>query len=388
MKDFVYYNPIKIVFGKGSFRKIPELIPAGSRILLIYGMGSVKKSGLLDEILNLLSGYDVVLFGGITPNPELNKCIEASELIREKNRNFILAVGGGSVIDAAKFISILPFFNNYDEAWEFMRGNVPPPKENVPLGVVPTTAGTGSESNSGFVITNSRTKEKLVGVTEVTFPKFSILNPEVLKSLPEEQLVAGIFDCFVHIVEQYITYEHDGIVQDKYAEALLKGLFEVIYRWKGIDFSYDYSLASNFMWLSSNALNNLLSRGVPSDWSTHTISHVITTLYGIKHAHALALVLFNLWRYKFNDKMYKLAQYGKNVLNIDGKSDKDIALKAIEYTENLFRSLGIKTKFEEYGINSEKASHEVAMYFKDIKIGLGEKNDIFYEDVKNILGGI
>ena len=356
--------------------------------MLIYGRGSVIKSGILDKILTLLEKHDVILFGGITPNPEFAKCIEASDIIKQKNINFLLAVGGGSVIDAAKFISILPFFSNYKDAWEFMRGNAKPPEKCIPLGVVPTTVGTGSESNSGFVITNTQTKEKLVGVTEVTFPEFSVLNPEVLKSLPKEQIVAGIFDCFVHIVEQYITCKHDAIVQDRYAEALLKGLFEIIEKWSKIEFSYDYTLASNFMWLSSNALNNLLSRGVPSDWSTHTISHVITTLYGIKHAYALALVLFNLWRYKFNDKMEKLAQYGRNVLGIREKSEKETAVKAIELTENIFRGLGIKTRFEEYGIKSEKVSREVAEYFKNIRNGLGEKRDIFYEDIKKILGGI
>lgn len=384
MTNFDLYNPTNYIFGKGQIAKLSELIPYNSKILLAYGGGSIFKNGIYDQVKSALSGLEIVEFGGIEPNPRFETLMKAVEIIRNEKINFILAVGGGSVIDGVKFISGAVNFEG--DAVEILKKRVlfKDISKVIPFGTVLTLPATGSEMNSGAVVTIEATQEKLTLGGSALFPKFSICDPTVVASLPKRQLENGIVDAFTHVMEQYLTYPHDALLQDRFAESILQTLIEI-----GPDVVQnpsDYKLASNFMWCATMALNGLIQKGVPSDWATHMIGHELTALYEIDHARTLAIIGPNLYRTMFETKKEKLAQYGERVWNVDGKSIEEKATHAIEKTVAFLHKMGMETKLSNYTSDYEKASNFIVNRFEERGWkAMGEKQNITLEKVRQIV---
>ena len=383
MLNFELYNPVKLVFGKGEIEKLSTLIPKESKILVAYGGGSIFKNGIYDQVKSALEGFDVVEFGGIEANPYFETLMRAVEIIREQKIDFILAVGGGSVIDGVKFISAAAKFegNPLDILQKriiFKEG-----ADVVPFGTVLTLPATGSEMNSGSVVSIKATQEKRDFGGSAMFPKFSICDPTVIASLPKRQLQNGVIDAYVHVLEQYLTYPHKGFLQDRIAESILQTLIEI-----GPDVvenPTDYALASNFMWSCTMALNGLIQKGVPSDWATHMIGHELTALYNIDHARTLAIIGPNLYRVLFETKKEKLAQYGKRVFQLTG-TDEEIARQAIEATVAFYHTMGMKTKISENASNIENTADFIVNRFEERGWkALGERQNITLEKLREIV---
>jgi NADP-dependent alcohol dehydrogenase len=384
MTNFELYNPTNYIFGKGQIAKLSELIPANSKILLAYGGGSIFKNGVYDQVKSALSGFEIVEFGGIEPNPRYETLMKAVEIIRNEKITFILAVGGGSVIDGVKFISGAVNFEG--DAVEILKKRIlfKDVSKVIPFGTVLTLPATGSEMNSGAVVTIEATQEKLTLGGSALFPKFSICDPTVVASLPKRQLENGVVDAFTHVMEQYLTYPHDALLQDRIAESILQTLIEI-----GPDVVQnpsDYKLASNFMWCATMALNGLIQKGVPSDWATHMIGHELTALYEIDHARTLAIIGPNLYRTMFETKKEKLAQYGERVWKVEGNSIEEKATQAIEKTVEFLHKMGMETKLSKYTSDYEKASDFIVNRFEERGWkAMGEKQNITLEKVRQIV---
>ncbi|WP_445718450.1 iron-containing alcohol dehydrogenase [Flavobacterium sp.] len=384
MLNFELYNPVNYVFGKGQIEKLTDLVPSNTKILIAYGGGSIFKNSVYDQVKAALPNHDVVEFGGIEPNPRFETLMKAVEIIRTEKIGFILAVGGGSVIDGVKFISAAVNFEG-DEA-EILKKRIlfKDVSKVIPFGTVLTLPATGSEMNSGAVVTIEATQEKLTLGGSALFPVFSIVDPTVITSLPKRQLQNGVVDAFTHVMEQYLTYTHDALLQDRISESILQTLIEI-----GPDVvenPSDYKLASNFVWSATMALNGLIQKGVPSDWATHMIGHELTALYEIDHARTLAIIGPNLYRVMFDTKKDKLAQYGQRVWNIQGNSTEEIAEKAIEKTVEFFHKMGMKTKISENAENIEKTADFIVNRFEERGWkAMGEKQNITLEKVRAIV---
>lgn len=387
MNNFELYNPVNYVFGKDQIQKLSELIPSNVKVLLAYGGGSIFKNGVYDQLKVALDshfhGNLIIEFGGIEPNPHFETLMKAVQIIREQNIDFILAVGGGSVIDGVKFISAAVHFDG-DEA-DILRKRIlfKEGANVVPFGTVLTLPATGSEMNSGAVVTIAATQEKLTLGGSALFPKFSIVDPTVITSLPKRQLQNGVVDAFTHVMEQYLTYPHDAILQDRFAESILKTLIEI--GPSVVENPNDYKLASNFVWCATMALNGLIQKGVPSDWATHMIGHELTALYNIDHARTLAIIGPNLYKVMFETKKEKLAQYGHRVWNLSGNVE-DVANDAIDKTINFFHIMGMKTKISENAENIEKTADFIVNRFEERGWkAMGEKQNITLEKVREIV---
>ena len=383
MLNFELYNPTKLVFGKGQIEKLSTLVPFGSKILLAYGGGSIFKNGIYEQVKTALSGFEIVEFGGIEANPQFETLMKAVALIREQKIDFILAVGGGSIIDGVKFMSAAVHFEGNPIDILQKRILFKDISEVVPFGTVLTLPATGSEMNSGSVVTIKATQEKLDFGGSALFPRFSICDPTVIVSLPKRQLQNGVVDAYTHVLEQYLTYPHDGYLQDRIAESILQTLIQV--GPEVVENPTDYALASNFMWSCTMALNGLIQKGVPSDWATHMIGHELTALYGIDHARTLAIIGPNLYRVLFETKKGKLAQYGKRIFNLSGSED-EMANEAINKTVEFFHIMGMQTKLSENTEDYEKAADFIVNRFE--KRGwkaLGERQNITLEKVKSIV---
>ncbi|MFV8269180.1 iron-containing alcohol dehydrogenase [Flavobacterium sp. GT2N3] len=383
MLNFELYNPTNLIFGKGQIEKLPTLVPKGAKILLAYGGGSIFKNGIHDQVIKNLAGFDIVEFAGIEANPHFETLMKAVTIIKEQNIDFILAVGGGSVIDGVKFISAAAHFDGNPIDILQKRIMTTDLTTIVPFGTILTLPATGSEMNSGGVITIESTQEKLSFGGSALFPKFSICDPTVIESLPKRQLQNGVVDAYTHVLEQYLTYPHEGYLQDRIAESILQTLIQI-----GADVvekPTDYALASNFMWSCTMALNGLIQKGVPSDWATHMIGHELTALYGIDHARTLAVVGPNLYRVMFETKKGKLAQYGKRIFNLIGTDD-EIANEAITKTVEFFHTMGMETKLSDYTKDFDKTADFIVNRFEERGwLGLGEKQNITLEKVKSIV---
>lgn len=383
MLNFELYNPTNLVFGKGQIEKLPTLVPKGAKILLAYGGGSIFKNGIYDQVKTALKGFEIVEFSGIEPNPHFETLMKAVALIKEQKIDFILAVGGGSVIDGVKFISAAVHYEGNPMEILQKRILITDLTKVIPFGTVLTLPATGSEMNSGAVVTIEATQEKLAFGGSALFPKFSICDPTVIASLPKRQLQNGVVDAFTHVMEQYLTYPHEGYLQDRIAESILQTLLEI--GPKVVENPTDYALASNFMWSCTMALNGLIQKGVPSDWATHMIGHELTALYGIDHARTLAIIGPNLYRVMFETKKGKLAQYGKRVFNLTG-SDDEIAKEAIDKTVEFFHTMGMETKLSDYTKDFSKTADFIVNRFDERGWkGLGEKQNITLEKVKSIV---
>ena len=380
MLDFELYNPTKLVFGKGKIDKLASLVPVKAKILLAYGGGSIFKNGIYEQAIKNLAGFEVIEFGGIEANPHFETLMKAVEIVRDKKIDFILAVGGGSVIDGVKFISAAVLFEGNPIDILKKRILFKDLSKVIPFGTVLTLPATGTEMNSGAVVTIVATQEKLDFGGSAMFPKFSICDPTVIVSLPKRQLQNGVVDAYVHVLEQYLTYSHDGYLQDRIAEGILQTLIQV--GPSVVENPADYTLASNFMWSCTMALNGLIQKGVPSDWVTHMIGHELTALYGIDHARTLAIIGPNLYRVMFETKKGKLAQYGKRIFNLTG-SDDEIANEAINKTVGFFQTMGMKTKLSECTGDYTKTAGFIVDRFEERGWkALGEKQNITLEKVK------
>lgn len=383
MLNFELYNPTNLIFGKGQIEKIATLIPAEAKILIAYGGGSIFKNGIYDQVKAALPDRNIVEFGGIEPNPHYETLMKAVAVIKEQNIDFILAVGGGSVIDGVKFISAAVHFDGNPIDILQKRLLIKDLSKVVPFGTVLTIPATGSEMNSGSVVTIEATQEKLAFGGSALFPKFSICDPTVIVSLPKRQLQNGVVDAYTHVLEQYLTYPHEGYLQDRISESILQTLIEI--GPKVVENPTDYALASNFMWSCTMALNGLIQKGVPSDWATHMIGHELTALYGIDHARTLAIIGPNLYKVMFETKKAKLAQYGQRIFNLTGSED-EIAKEAINKTVAFFHTMGMQTQLSDYTKDFEKTADFIAKRFEERGWkGLGEKQNITPEKVRKIV---
>jgi NADP-dependent alcohol dehydrogenase len=383
MLNFELYNPTNLIFGKGQMEKLASLVPQGAKILLAYGGGSIFKNGIHEQVIKNLKDFEIIEFGGIEPNPHFETLMKAVNVIKEQKIDFILAVGGGSVIDGVKFMSAAAHFDGNPMDILQKKLLIKDISKVVPFGTILTLPATGSEMNSGAVVTIQSTQEKLAFGGSALFPKFSICDPTVIESLPKRQLQNGVIDAYTHVLEQYLTYPHDGFLQDRIAESILQTLIQI-----GPDVvenPKDYALASNFMWSCTMALNGLIQKGVPSDWATHMIGHELTALYGIDHARTLAVVGPNLYRVMFETKKGKLAQYGKRIFNLTG-TEEEIANEAIKKTVEFFHTMGMDTKLSDYTKDYDNTASFIVDRFKERGwLGLGEKQNITLEKVKEIV---
>lgn len=379
MYNFSYQNPVNIVFGKNEIGKLSELLAKDSKIMITYGGGSIKKNGVYDQVVKALEGYSYIEFGGIEPNPKYETLMNAIALGKKEKVDFLLAVGGGSVIDGTKFIAAaIPMER---DPWDIMLGNAEVEKA-VPIGTILTLPATGSEMNSGAVISRISTKEKYAFMSPWVMPKFSILDPEVCYSLPKRQVANGIVDAFVHTIEQYLTYPVNAMVQDYFSESLLKTLIEIAP--KVMKEQPEYDDCANFMWTATMALNGLIGCGVPQDWATHEIGHELTALHNIDHARTLAIVLPGVMNVMRNAKRDKLEQYAYRIWNISAGSSEERINQAIQKTEDFFESVGINTHLKDYDVN-ETTIGMISERFKERKTLLGERQDIGYGTVAEIL---
>ena len=383
MLNFEYNNPTKIVFGKDQLEKLPAYIKNctdSKKILVAFGGGSAEKIGLLPQIRTVLSDFNVIEFGGIEANPEYETLMQAVAVCKRENIEFILAVGGGSVIDGVKFISGAAKYAG--DPWKILtKESSDVFTDAIPFGTVLTIPATGSEANSGAVISRKELKEKRSMGGPLFFPQFSFIDPSLLATLPERQIANGIVDAFMHTLEQYLTHPTDNLLQEREAEAILLTLIEIAPQ--VLKNPSDYVLASNLFRCATHALNGNLRCGVPTDWATHAIGHELTALHEIDHARTLSIIMPRLWEEMFDEKKEKLTQYGKRVWNLSGD---DVAKQAIAKTEEFLQSLGIKTKLSEYPIDASKTAAIIRKRFEERHwLELGENKSIHPENVERIV---
>lgn len=382
MYNFDFYNPTRIVFGKDRLTELAALVPQDVNVLVLYGGGSVKKFGTFAKVTEALGNRKYFEFGGIEPNPRFETLMKAVEIVKKENIGFLLAVGGSSVIDGTKFISLAAKYKgDKPEELLFKSFNPSSVPEAVPFGTVLTLPATGSEMNSGAVI--SYGNSKYVVFSPLTFPKFSFLDPTLTFTLPETQIANGIVDAFVHVVEQYLTFPVEGRFQDRTAEGILQTLIEL--GRKTIDEPNNYDARANLVWNATMALNGLIGSGVPQDWTTHMIGHELTALFGIDHAKSLAVVLPSLLNIRKDKKRVKLLQYAERVWKIEEKDDDKKIELAIIKTREFFESLGIKTRLTEYNINDSDIDKVIKGLETKGMTKLSESKDLTLDISRKIL---
>ena len=382
MLNFEYKNPVKIIFGKGTIPNVSREIPKNARILLTYGGGSIKKKGVYNQVLDALKGTTIAEFGGIEANPHYETCMKAVEVVKNEKIDFLLSVGGGSVLDATKFIAAAALYKG-DDPWDILAKRGIVEVENaLPIGAVLTLPATGSEMNGNSVITRISRQEKLAFGSPKVMPEFSILDPECVYTLPDKQVANGIVDAFIHVMEQYLTYPVNSPIQDRFAESILTTLIEE--GPKVLANRNDYQAAANFMWSATMALNGLIGSGVPQDWATHMIGHELTAFHGIDHGRTLAIVLPGIMHVKRENKKAKIIQYGERIWGISTGTDDEKINKTIAKTVAFFESLSVPTTLPEYNVTQETIE-KITERFKTRGIKLGEKADIDFNQVKQIL---
>jgi len=378
MNNFVFHNPVKILFGKGQIKNIVSEIPQDAKILFTYGGGSIKKNGVYDQVIDALKNHSVIEFGGIEPNPKYETLVKAIDICKKEKIDFLLPVGGGSVIDGTKFIAAGVYVDS--DPWDILTGKATI-KKALPIGAILTLPATGTEMNGNAVISKIKGKEKRAFGTPIVLPKFSVLDPEVCFTLPDIQVSNGVVDAYVHIMEQYLTYPVGAMVQDSYAEALLRNLIEV--GPKVLKDKTNYEYMSNFMWIATMALNGLIGSGVPGDWATHAIGHELTAFEGIDHAQTLAIVLPGVMEEMRESKKEKILQYAKNVWSINETDEKKAIDLAIDKTADFFESMGLKTKLSDYKVSASTIEKIIdRMNSRGDK--LGEKQELTPDRVNNI----
>lgn len=379
MQNFTFHNPTRILFGQGRIADISREIPVGARVLIAYGGGSVVKTGTLAEVKAALKDFTVFEFAGIEPNPTYETLMQAVELARREKIDFLLAVGGGSVIDGTKFIAAaIPFAG---EPWDILAKGATIERA-IPFGSVLTLPATGSEMNSGAVVTRRASNDKLVFLSDLVYPLFSVLDPSKTFTLPPSQIANGVVDAFVHVIEQYLTYPADAKMQDRFAEGLLLTLIEE--GPKALQEPENYAVRANLMWTATLALNGLIGAGVPQDWATHMLGHELTALHGLDHAQTLAVVLPAMLQVRRKEKREKLLQYAERVWGLcEGNADVRIEL-AIVRTRKFFESLQVATRLSDYGIGAEAIPALVAQLQRHGMVALGELQDLDIERSRQV----
>ena len=380
MENFIFQNPVKILFGKGMTAKAAALIPAKAKILLVYGGGSVKKNGSYAQTVAAIGKRKFAEFGGIEPNPEYATCMKAVKLARDKKLDFIIALGGGSVIDACKFIAAAVAYKGKDP-WDILEKGLPV-KDALPLGTILTLPATGSEMNMNSVVSRREIGKKLAFASEKVYPQFSVLDPTFTYTLPKRQTRNGVIDVFVHVMEQYLTRPANAEIQDRFAESIAQTLVkEGPVALKKPD---DYDCRANIMLAATMALNHLIAAGVPQDWSSHLIGHELTALYGLDHAETLAIALPKVMEYKKAQKLDKIVQLGRRVFGIEAKGKAKAANATIDAVKKFFVKMGAGIELKSYKLPAdapEAVGKNIARTYKAI----GENGDITPADVVKIL---
>lgn len=380
MLNFSYQNPTRIVFGKDQLAQLAKLIPPGSKVLLTYGGGSIKHNGVYEQVVKALDGFDWQEFSGIEPNPSFETLMRAADLVRREKIDFLLPVGGGSVIDGTKFVAAAAMFAG--DAWDILAKGAKVTAA-IPLGCVLTLPATGTESNGNSVVTRYETQQKLSFSSALVYPQFAVLDPTVTFSLPPKQVANGVVDAFVHVMEQYMTYPVNAPMQDRFAEGLLQTLIEE--GPKALNQPDNYDVRANVMWAATMALNGLIGQGVPQDWATHMIGHEITALYGLDHAQTLAIVLPSLLQQQRVQKRDKLLQYGRRVWQLQHQDEERLIDDAINHTRAFFEQMGVPTRLADYGIKADAVDKLVAALQANGMLKLGEHADITPEVSRHIL---
>ncbi len=381
MKNFEFHNPTRIVFGADTVGKLATLVPENARVLILYGGASAEKTGTLAEVRSALGQRSVHEFGGIEPNPSYETLMRAVQLVRAEKLDFLLAVGGGSVIDGSKFVAAAALYDG--EPWEIAEQGGANIRRALPIGTVLTLPATGSEMNNGAVVTRKATQAKLPFRNPLLFPQFSVLDPSKTFTLPTKQVANGLVDAYVHTIEQYLTYPVQALVQDRFAEGLLQTLIEIAPQ--AVAAPDDYSTRANLMWTATLALNGLIGAGVPQDWATHMIGHELTALYDIDHARTLAIVLPALLEVQRDSKHAKLLQYGARVWNISTGSEEERITAAIASTRAFFEGLGIPTRLSAYELGQDAVEAVLRQLESHRMTALGEHRDIDLARSRRIL---
>lgn len=376
MNNFIFQNPTKLVFGKGQIAKLTELLPDNINLMLTFGGGSVTKNGVYDQVKEALKGRNFIEFWGIEPNPRVETLRKAVKMGKENNINYLLAVGGGSVLDGTKLIAA--GIATDTEPWEIVKGGVA--KEQIPFASVMTVPATGSEMNGAAVISREETQEKYGFFG--TYPQFSILDPEVTYSLSPYQIACGLADAFTHVLEQYMTTPGQSRLMDRWAEGVLLSVKEIA---PGIKHNpHNYDLMSDYMLSATLALNDFIRMGITQDWATHQIGHELTALHGITHGHSLAIAMPGTLRILKEQKKGKLLQYGERIFNITEGTEDERVEKAIEMTEQFYRSLGLTTRLSEEGIGMDTIEI-IASRFNDRGDAFGENSNVTGDVTREIL---
>jgi NADP-dependent alcohol dehydrogenase len=381
MLNFSFQNTTKIYFGEGQIKALSKAIPKTARVLVTYGGGSIKTNGVYDQVAEALSEHTWFEFAGIEPNPSYATLIKAQDLISQHEIDFLLAVGGGSVVDGTKFIAAAALFEG-DDPWDFV-ANGQPIKQALPLACVLTLPATGSESNIGAVVT--RDGNKLSFMSPLVRPLFAVLDPAVTLSLSDRQIGNGVVDAFVHTMEQYLTYSVNGKLQDRFAEGLLLTLIEEGPKALAIETKNDLDVRGNIMWAATMALNGLIGAGVPQDWSTHMIGHELTGAFQIDHARTLSIVLPAVMKVCTEAKRKKLLQYAERIWNLtEGDEDSRIS-RAIELTESFFKTMQVPTRLSDVDLSEASIDGVIENLTQHGLLTLGEHNDITPEISRKIL---
>ena len=382
MHNFDFHNPTRVLFGQGQIATLSTLVPEGARVLMLYGGGSIRANGVYDEVKSALAAHTVLEFGGIEPNPTYETLMRAVELVRAERIDFLLAVGGGSVIDGTKFIAAGSLLE--EDPWTaIFEQRAASVQSALPFGAVLTLPATGSEMNSAAVVTRKATQEKRAFASRHVFPRFAVLDPTKTYTLPARQVGNGVVDAFIHVMEQYLTHPVDAKVQDRFAEGLLLTLIED--GPKALSDPENYDVRANLMWTATLALNGLIGVGVPQDWSTHMIGHELTALYDLDHAQTLAVVLPAMLRVRREVKRAKLLQYAARVWNLlEGDEDARIDA-AIERTEAFFNSVGVPTRLSGYGLGKEHVEPVLAALEAHRLVKLGEDRGVTLEVSRKVL---
>ena len=371
--EYSYYNPTAIQFGKGQIKSIVNFISKDQKVLVVYGGGSIKKNGVYAQVVTALDGYTWSEFGGVEANPSVETLNKAVEIIKGEKIDFILAVGGGSVIDGCKYLAVASLYDG--DGWDFLEGKKV--EKALSLGAILTLPATGSESNPTSVISKKSTNEKRYFASPLVYPKFAVLDSSVMSSLDDRQLANGLVDAFVHTCEQYLTYPNTSLLHDGYSQTILKGLHILAQDWQNRKTAL---WQENLMLLANQALNGFIGSGVPQDWATHMIGHEITAFYGLDHAQSLAVVQPHLLRVMIEDKQEKLTLMGKEVF--DMPHNYEMVIEAIEY---MYQSIGVPTKLSAYKTDDNVISNITKALESHGMTALGEKGNVTLDKVSRIL---
>ena len=382
MDNFTLCLSTKVLFGKGQIANIKYEVPKDARILITYGRGSVFKNGVMDQVHEALKGFATFEFGGIEPNPHFETLIKALPIVEKEKINFLLAVGGGSVLDGTKFIAAAAKYYDQNNLWEILTTHGAKIKGCLPVASIMTIPATGSEMNNTAVISRVETGDKLSFVYDGVLPKFAVLDPAVTFSLPPRQTANGVIDAFVHVAEQYMTYPVRAQIPDRFSEAVFSTLME-----EGpvaMENPNDYDARANIMWAATNGLNHILATGVPQDWVSHAIGHELTAMFGIDHGRTLAIVLPAVYEYEKESKKQKLAQFARRVLGKSGRDD-ELADVTIKETRAFFEKMGAKTHLSDYGIGEDAIPKLVKKLEEHRQVGCGEHCNIGPKEMGEIL---